>query len=853
MQNLPIDAFLNAIGAAVKSAAVTLIQASPGSGKTTRVPPALLDVLPGKTLVLEPRRLAARLAAERIAAERGDQVGGHIGYQMRFEQALGKNTRLIFITEGLLPMLLHNNPTLAGVDAVILDEFHERHLQTDIAFALVQFLQTTRRPDLKIILMSATLDLEPLRVRFPEAPYFDIKVPLFPVQVSYRPRSARTFLEAEVAAAVIQLAGNAGCQGHVLVFLSGAADIRRARELCQRAPELKGWDILELRASTPRSEQARVFAGGPSRKIILATNVAETSVTIPGVGAVVDSGIAKLPSLNPWTGMPSLAIKAVSQASCVQRAGRAGRTGPGLCVRLFSEQEFLARAPFEQPEILRLDLAAFVLLFHGLATTLGTERDIAQLPWISPPRAEHIEQGCSLLQRLRFIDKHGALTERGKKASRLPLHPRLGAVFLECIERGFAVEGAVICALLSEGAPQVDPEFSYLGCDVAAQYASWRRKSQGQGFQTQGRQSDPVSALAEQLYEPLYRAAQKGLEKSERFPKLGNLRLAEDIPFGPALLAGFPDRVALVRSRVHGRELNFATGGHGKLAATSCLLPDAHWVIAIDAEEKLQGQGKSTVVTAASPIDATDLLAAAEDFLSERRQVDWDDKGRLRASAQILYGQLVLDESPVKVSPEERADLFKVRLKEIWPKPFNDISSLQMVMVRLELLKKFGFIHSYPDFLQADFEPLLEHLSVQGSSLEDIAGRDLGAYGEELLPEDTRRLLHQHTPPQIRIGSGIQVDIHYEEGKPPWIQARLQQFFGSLQTPTILQGKMPLVVHLLAPNMRALQVTQDLASFWRTAYPKLRPEYMRKYPRHFWPENPADSEPPPPGRPKPRK
>jgi ATP-dependent helicase HrpB len=447
MQPLPIDQLLPEIVESLRRAPSLVVEAPPGAGKTTRVPAALLDaeVAGGREVwVLEPRRLAARLVARRVAEERGENLGETVGYQVRFEEIATARTRLRFLTEGVLTRKLLHEPTLARVGCVVLDEFHERHLQADLALALLRRLQLTARPDLRLVVMSATLDAAPVARYLGDCPRLRSEGRRFDVSVEHLAREDARPLAEQVASAARKLIGG-GLDGDVLVFLPGAAEIRRAQEACAALAEENDLLVLPLHGQLPAGAQDAAVRPASRRKIILSTNVAETSVTIEGVAAVIDSGLARVASHSPWSGLPKLEVARVSRASAAQRAGRAGRTRAGRCLRLYTAQDFAARPEHDAPEVHRLDLAEAALELHAAGIGALTTFD-----WFEPPPSHALEAADALLQRLGAIDSGGSVTALGRRMLRLPLHPRLARIVAEGEARGIAPRACILAALIAE-------------------------------------------------------------------------------------------------------------------------------------------------------------------------------------------------------------------------------------------------------------------------------------------------------------------------------------------------------------------------------------------------------------------
>ncbi len=862
-QLLPIDEHLQDIANAVENNPVTIVKAAPGAGKTTRVPPALLDCVKGEILVLEPRRLAARLSAERIAEELCEKIGERIGFHIRFEQATSKQTRIKFITDGLFLRFLSSDPNLSNVGCIVLDEFHERHVHTDIALALIRWLQKRNRPDLRLLLMSATLDTEILGKHFPNAPIFNSEGRTYPVDVEYFPQPQRWSTSETVAAAVEKLYSDKRCTGHILAFLPGAADIKRTRENLFLFSQKYPMEILELRAEIPFAEQRRVFANSNLRKIILATNVAETSVTIPGVTGVVDCGLAKIPGHASWSGLPTLDTKPISRSSCVQRAGRAGRTAPGIAMRTFEKNDFDSRPLSEKPEILRSDLSQTVLdliLVGGHLGLSGTQL-LEEMEWVDKPPPGLLNAALSTLHMLNATDKNNMLSSIGKNMARLPIHPRLSRTIEEARENKIAAQGALAVALLSEGmlfrkgteAPAIADS------DIVFQMEIFEKLMNKKKIESRGISNaiDPTKAhRIESLLKSICNITNTSFQDA--------LKPVNHCAVSKSLLAGFPDRVARIRRKSQHQnfanqrnrvELNLCQGG-GALLSSQSVAQQEEFLLALDADESAthNNSALSTQIHVAAGISSDLLLNDPAGFLSERDEYIWDDEAeRVRGFSRIFYGQIVLDETPITHQNSRMEETLLKALQQRWPKPFANDEPLQFFNMRCGLVKKAGFEIEAPDIANAEFSNFLQHICAGKKSFSEVSAREIEDYFADILSTDAYKLLEDLAPREIKIGSGRRVKVKYEEGKPPWIASRLQDFFGTMATPTIARGRISLVVHLLAPGGQALQVTSNLASFWTTTYPTLRKEYSRRYPRHYWPEDPKIAEPPPLGRIRPKK
>lgn len=797
MISLPIDSLLDTIVQSLRRHPNLVIEAPPGAGKTTRVPPVIQQALGGVVLVLEPRRLAARLAARRVAAERGEPVGASVGYQVRFEEMGGPHTRLWFLTEGVLLRRLLGDPELNGVTAVVLDEFHERHLEGDVALALLLYLQRTKRPDLRLVAMSATLDAAPVAKHLGGCPVARSEGRRFELDIRYTPHSAAP-LEEQVAGALSALLRD-GWRGGTLVFLPGAAEIRRAIRACAPLVEARGMLALPLYGDLSPEEQDRAVAPAAQPKVIFSTNVAESSVTIEGITAVIDSGLARVATDSPWTGLPALTVRRVSQASCDQRAGRAGRTAPGRVIRLFSQDDYARRPAREEPEVLRRELSQVWL---GLLA-MGVEDPYA-LPWLDAPPKEAAQAAEALLRRLGAIDSSGKLTSAGRQMARYPLHPRLSRLVMEADRRGAGREGCRIAAVLSAG----------------------ERLAPG----AHGGRSD-VLALLEQEWMPHTARILEQIQDEVR-PRRGRHHNEEDLLI--SILAAFPDRVARRRAN---RQLALAGGGVAVLAEESVVRDE--WLVAVDIEER-RDQGRP-LVRLASGIHPEWLIDLFPEQIRESKGLEWNRSAeRVEVSSGLWFGELAIVESREGAADSpDAAALLAARAAEAGWQRFASADEISELRARLRFVSEFAPVQPVEE---ADIEKALASLCQGIRSFAELKSRAAnGGLAAALLGRlgpAARAKLEELAPTRLRLPSGRSARVHYVEGQPPWVASRLQDFFGMRETPKIAGGKVPLVVHLLAPNQRPVQTTTDLAGFWERLYPEVRRQLMRRYPKHAWPEKP---------------
>lgn len=844
MQPLPIDPLLPELIASLRERPSLVLEAPPGAGKTTRAPRALLDAgFPGEILVLEPRRLAARLAARRVADELEEPLGERVGYRVRFEDVGSPRTRIRFVTEGTLTRMLLASPRLDGVGAVLLDEFHERHLQTDLALALLTRLQRSARPDLRLVVMSATLDGERVAGAL-GAPRIRSEGKRFDVRISYHEKPDDRPLELQLVGAVRQLARE-GLDGHVLAFVPGSREIRLA--LAALAPLAQQEDLAlhALHGDLSPDEQDAALRPGPRRKVIVATNVAESSVTIDGVAAVVDSGLARVASFSPWTGLPSLRTERVSRASAAQRAGRAGRTREGRCVRLYTRHDHDTRPEHDAPELLRADLAECLLelAHHGISP--------ADLPWLDPPPEPAVASAFELLQRLGALDERRGITAAGRSMLRFPLHPRLARLVVEAERAGAGPDGCRLAALLAERDIRQQERASFArggrdarldeatSSDPLARLDELRRADRDRlsAAELRARGLDPGAVFA------AHRAARQLLQKLP--DRRGDPRTDEDEALRRALLLAFSDRVAR-RRRPGGRELVLSGGGAAAQGEASAVL-SAPFVVVVAIQEG-DGQGRGApVARSVSAIEPEWLLDLFPGRVRDEREVSWNAEAeRVETADRLLYDRLVLDETRGKGAPDARsaAVLAEAALKKGLAAFVDPPDALERWLQRARFLA--GLLPDFPRFDGDDLRARMEALCEGKRSFEELRRADLlGQLAASLSPEQIQKF-HTWAPEWIDLPGGRRCQVHYDPDQPPYIESRLQDFFRMRSTPTLAGGRVPLVLRMLAPNQRPVQITTDLAGFWERTYPSVRKELGRKYPRHSWPDDPLTAEPPAP-------
>jgi len=830
--SLPIDSILSRIVENLKQHNSLVLEAPPGAGKTTRVPIALLDAGlagEGEVWVLEPRRLAARMAARHVAGERGEPLGETVGYQVRFDEVGGPRTRLRFLTEGVVTRRLLSDPELERAGVVVIDEFHERHLQADLALALLARLQRTSRPDLKLVVMSATLDAAPVAAFLGDAPALKSEGRMHDVAIEHLPRPDERPLENQVEAAVRRLLE---LEGDLLVFLPGAAEIRKAQTACAGLAEKHDLLLLPLHGELPAAEQDRAVRPAGKRKVIMSTNVAESSVTIDGVTAVIDSGLARVAGHSPWSGLPTLTVSRISRASATQRAGRAGRTRPGVCLRLFTEQDFMARPEHDAPEIAREDLAGPALELHSAGVG-----DPAAFSWFEAPPAAAIEAADELLSRLGAIDTTGAVTGIGKRMLEYPLHPRQSRMLVEAQSRGAGREGCLIAALIGERDIVAGDLFgggrgrstSEHGPSDLLRRLDLFAAAEAAGFST----------LRELGLDPgAVRAVDRVRRQLERLIGKGQ-PAGDDQAILISILAGYPDRVARRRTVRSDNPDLLLSNGRGASLSPGSVVQDADFLVAVDAVSNRAG----TQVRMASRIEPEWLIDLFADRLKETTEAVWNPRAeRVEIWQRLNYDQLVIDEQRARtVQGDEAASVLARAALAAGLERFIDRDKLERFLARTDFVAR--------TFPEAAIEPVDEDFVLR--SLVDLC-RGLSSFAElraaaaagliealrSRLTPDQIRLLERMAPEQIPIAGRRNVRVSYHRNQSPWIESRLQDFFGMSDGPRIAGGRVPLLLHLLAPNHRPVQITTDLAGFWQRTYPQVRRELSRRYPKHKWPENP---------------
>lgn len=833
MSSLPINAALPALLEALHKRDEVVLQAPPGAGKTTLVPLALLNEpwLRGQTIImLEPRRLAARAAAERMASELGEKVGETVGYRIRLDSKVGPKTRIEVVTEGILARRLQSDPSLDGVGLVIFDEFHLRNLDADLALALTLNGRELFRDDapLKVLLMSATLEGERLSRLLDDAPIVTSEGRMFPVKTIWsKPQQPGEYIEPRVISACLDALAEQ--TGSVLVFLPGQAEIRRVvtglEEALSNSPSLQP-DVLlcPLHGELDLNQQRAAIDPAPSgkRKVVLATNIAETSITIDGVRVVIDAGLERVPRFDPRSSMTRLDTQRISKASATQRAGRAGRIEPGVCYRLWSEAQHDQIPAFSSPEIQQADLTGLALQLTKWGVQPG------DLKWLDAPPAAAYSQASDLLRRLGALQPDGQLTKHGQAMAELPSHPRIAHLLLRGHELGLTETACNIAALLGERDIQRGG-----GADLHSRLAIMSGEQRAQRGEQGGQRA---KQLARQYRSFLRGQASQPVADSNHPQWVGCL-----------LALAYPDRVAQQR-RAGGAEYRLANGRAAMFTETDVLMKHS-WLVIADLGSR-QGQREERIYLAAD-LDEALFETVLKEQVTQVDELYWDEReGALRAERQVKVGELILSRSQLANLGDEarvQALLNFVRRKGLELLPWTP--ELRQWQARVELLRildeESGNRSEWPDLrdeaLLQSLEEWLGPYVGKVTRLSHFGQLDLSSVLRNLLLWPLPQQLDSQAPQTVSVPSGSNIRIDYSE-RPPVLAVRLQELFGQLDTPRIANGRQVLKLHLLSPARRPVQVTQDLANFWASTYIEVKKDLKGRYPKHFWPDDPLIAE-----------
>ncbi|WCK54463.1 ATP-dependent helicase HrpB [Aneurinibacillus sp. Ricciae_BoGa-3] len=829
---LPIESALPALKEALHRQESAVLVAPPGAGKTTRVPLALLEEpwLAGRRiLMLEPRRLAARSAARYMAASLREQVGQTVGYRVRMDTRVGPATRIEVITEGVLTRFLQTDPALEDVGLIIFDEFHERSLHADLGLALSQQSQSVLREDLRILIMSATLDAEPVSALLRDAPVVVSEGRAFSVETHYINKPINGHIEPAVVQAILHALDTES--GDILVFLPGAAEIKRVEaELLQKR---LGNDIRIAPLYGRLSREAQDMAVSPcppgERKVVLATSIAETSLTVEGVRIVIDSGMARVPRFSPRTGMTRLETVRVSRASADQRRGRAGRQGPGVCYRLWTEQEQRLFAPRSTPEILEADLTALALELAAWGISNPDE-----LLWLDPPPGAAFSQARELLTRLGALDERGLITTHGRRMADFGVHPRLAHMLLKADALGLGSLACELAAVLNERDVLRD---SALNADLRLRIEAIRNsKKNGPGFGSGPHMDSAVSRRILAEVNQWQKMLELTVEGEEDNGEMDDTDLEK---CGLLLAFAYPDRIA--QRKPTGKFL--LRNGRGAILPKLQPLSNTSYLVAAE----LDDQTSESRILLAAPVELSLLEHHFSEQIKTERTTVWDkERQAVKSRKRMWLGALLLQDVPITDADMEI--LLNALLSGVAD---EGLEILPWTKTARQFRQRLAFMHTldnvWPDVSdEALIASLTDWLGphVYGlRSRSDLQKLNMVEIIQSILPWEQRRELDEHAPSHITVPSGSRIPVDYSDPSSPVLAVRLQEMFGLKETPRIGRAKIPLMLHLLSPAQRPVQVTRDLASFWKNAYFEVKKDLKGRYPKHYWPDDPVGAVP----------
>ncbi|ELA8197927.1 ATP-dependent helicase HrpB [Vibrio parahaemolyticus] len=808
MSQLPIEAVMPQLLTAVKHQHQVILKAAPGAGKSTYFPLQLIQnqVVTGKVIMLEPRRLAARNIARYLAEQLGEQVGQRVGYRVRGETKVSASTQLEIVTEGVMTRMIQNDPELDGVDLLIFDEFHERSIHADTALALSLEVQEALRDDLKLVVMSATLDQEALQSLLPEACYIESEGRSFAVETRYAPLTANDYLPTVLAKNIESLMNKES--GSLLAFLPGVAAIKQVQERLSHLPD--DVEVCPLYGQLSFTEQQKAISPAEKgkRKVVLATNIAETSLTIEGIRLVVDSGLERVARFDLKNGLTRLEQTRIAQSSAIQRAGRAGRIEEGICVRLYSESQLKQQPQVPQPEILHSDLASLVMELAFWGTT-----DIHELKWLDIPSAAALQQAKQLLLSLGLITEHGQLTAEGKLAHDLGVEPRAAAMLIKSQSHSDKMVNVALAAV----ALIEEPERNVT--NIAHSLHRWLSGSH------------PKKSL-------LLKRAQSLAHKLDT---TFSLREVDEDALPLVLSLAFPDRIAQQRANQFGR---FAlANGHGAECRPDDMLGGCEYLVAIDL---MRSHSNSSQIHLACELDVNILQTTFDSLFSTEEVVDWDEKkGRLVAEKQRKLGQLVIERVSLPNPGKEKmtqALLTYVRRQGL--SSLNWTPAAESLLERIRCAVDWLPEQAWPMFDEASLldslDEWLEPYMTSVASVKDLSKINLVEALNARLGWPLNQHLDEWLPEHYQLPTGTKKRIRYQHGHEPVLSVRMQEVFGESTSPTVALGRKRLVLELLSPAQRPLQVTSDLAAFWNGSYKDVQKEMKGRYPKHVWPDDPAN-------------
>ncbi|OUR78619.1 ATP-dependent helicase HrpB [Alphaproteobacteria bacterium 46_93_T64] len=820
---LPVEEILPQLVATLDTENCAVLQAPPGAGKTTTVPLWLLglkDLGPKKILMLEPRRLAARAAARRMADLLGEAVGETVGYRIRLENKVSKKTRIEVVTEGILTRFLQEDPELSNVGVIIFDEFHERNLNTDLGLALARQTQEILREDLKILVMSATLDAEGVSQLLDDAPILTSLGRQYPVETHHISRTPKGRFEGVLVSWIEEIVQE-NKEGDILVFLPGAGEINRTLTGLTSFAKNNNISLLPLFGNLSQKDQDKALNPDPDgrRKIVFSTDIAETSLTIDGVHIVIDCGLSRKPYFDPNSGMSRLEMKRISRASADQRQGRAGRLGPGICYRMWSAAEDRGLVPHSQPEIATADLNPLVLEL----AKWGVE-DETELSWLTPPPSGLVAQAKDLLIKLGALDSLGKITKLGEKMVRLPLHPRLARMIIKSREIGKGGLACDLAALLSErDILRRNPDAPNSDIATRVELLNVSRKN---------RSSRPEHRRLLQSADDLRRRFK--IDKG----------MLDTGSTGSVLALAYPDRIGELRKK--GKSSYRLSGGRGALLHENDKLAGEPYLVVAD----LDGKGRDARVYLAAAISYAQILDEFSDQITVGTRVVWDDdKERVIADEETCLGALVLNAKRIKnPSPDDivAALITAIRDREMRPLPWEAASLA--VIDRVAFAKAYD--QGYSDWPELSKSWLLENMEkwltpylTGKNSLAQLQSLKLEEILLTLLSWEGQQRLGQIAPAKMSVPTGSKIRLDYSDVDAPVLAVRLQELFGQADIPALAGGRVPISIHLLSPARRPAQITKDLAGFWKNSYTAVKKDLKGQYPRHYWPDDPLQAEP----------
>lgn len=827
----PIDAIVPQLQQILRQHPIVLLTAQPGAGKTTQIPLALLQepwLIPKTIIMLEPRRLAARAAARRMSDLLGETVGTTVGYRTRLDTKISPNTKLEVVTEGILTRMLQHDPSLQHYGLVIFDEFHERSLQADLGLALCLESQKVFREDLRLLIMSATLDSAAISQQLKQAPVISCEGKMFPVETRYVGKPEGKSFAMQVTHTIHRLLKTE--QGNLLVFLPGAGEIRQVERLLADLPLDPHTRIAPLYGDLSAQAQDQAILPPPAgwRKVVLSTNIAESSLTIEGIRLVIDTGLMRVPRFDARSGMSRLATLTVSQQSAEQRRGRAGRLEPGLCIRFWSEAEQRTFTPRTTPEILDADLTSLVLELSQWGN-----HDPQEFLWLDPPPSGAIARARQLLHSLGACDTHGHITDHGRAMADLPMHPRLAHMVLKGKALGVGALACDLAAALSER--------NLFKGSFAREHADLRTRFDMLYGGAPAQRNTGALDMA---------TIQRIRQASQSWQRTLHITTPHHVPkqqidqLGVLLALAYPDRIAQ-RQSDEDRRYRLANGRSARFHHPDPL-EDEEWLVIAD----LNGAPATALIYMAAPISREDLLSHCADLIQSTDSVMWDASTQaVRSIRQQRLGELILEEGRL---PDPDPDLVLTALLDglrntgLSCLPWNP--TVRNWQARVQFLRRATEPGSaWPDVsddtLLQTLDQWLGPFLINLSSLNQLKRIDLAWPLQALLSPEQRRTLDTLAPTHLTVPTGSHIPLDYLSGEIPVLAVRLQELFGQCDTPRLVNGRVPVLIHLLSPARRPVQVTQDLTSFWKTGYTEVKKELKGRYPKHFWPDDPLQAPP----------